>query len=52
MKDVKENLLSDLDLLIGYIEPFYYCKEHSDVKNIHKEEIEFHILNSTIHKSS
>ncbi len=38
--------------MIGYTEPFFYCKQHPKVQNIHKEEIERHILYSTEHQAS
>jgi hypothetical protein len=48
---VEESFTSNKYNLIGFREPFYYCKEHFDVKNINREAIEHHILYSTIHKS-
>jgi hypothetical protein len=42
---------SYMDNLIGYREPFYCCKEHPKVENIHREAIEQHILYYTSHKS-
>jgi hypothetical protein len=37
---------------IGYKKPFYYCKEHSDIQNIHYEEIVDHLKFSSLHKIS
>ena len=44
-----ERLIKDLEQhpLIGYREPFYYCKEHPEFKNINSEEILLHMI---IHK--
>jgi hypothetical protein len=42
--DTRENPDSKTDSLIGYRKPFYYCKEHPDVENIHRETIEQHIF--------
>jgi hypothetical protein len=50
--NTRENLDSKTDSLIGYREPFYYCKEHPSVENIYRETIEHHILYSTVHKLS
>jgi hypothetical protein len=41
----------NMDDLIGFKAPFYYCREHLDVETVHKEEIERHILYSKVHKS-
>ncbi|HEY6536191.1 MAG TPA: hypothetical protein VIY08_10435 [Candidatus Nitrosocosmicus sp.] len=49
--EIKENSDSKTDILIGYGAPYYYCREHLDVENVHKEEIERHILYSKVHKS-
>lgn len=46
----KETSSSELNHLVGYTEPFYYCKQHTKVQNIHREEIEFHVLHSTRHQ--
>lgn len=40
------------DPVIGYRNPFYYCKKHPAVKNIHCEEIVDHIRQSDLHKTS
>jgi hypothetical protein len=39
------------DPAIGYKKPFYFCKEHPTVKNIHREEIADHIKLSDLHKT-
>ena len=52
-KDIEEiHPSSKVDHLIGYREPFHYCKQHLRVQNIHREEIEFHILYSKDHQQS
>ena len=47
--DIKENPSLETDHLIGFKKPFYYCKQHPDVQNIHREEIEHHIKYSKEH---
>ena len=47
--DTRENSDSKTDSLIGFREPFYYCKEHPKVENIYRETIEQHILYSKDH---
>ena len=47
----KETSRPNMNDLIGFRAPFYYCREHPDVENTHKEEIERHILYSKVHKS-
>jgi hypothetical protein len=39
----------NVDHLIIYKEPFYYCKYHPKVQNIHRDEIEHHIQYSKDH---
>jgi hypothetical protein len=39
----------NVDHLIIYKEPFYYCIQHPHVQNIHREEIEHHIQFSREH---
>lgn len=39
----KETPSSNMDELIGYKVPFYYCKEHPKFENIHKEEVIDHL---------
>jgi len=39
----RETPSSNIDGLIGYRAPFYYCKEHLKFENIHKEEVIDHI---------
>lgn len=34
---------------IGFSDPYYYCKQHSSVQNIHLEEIDYHIQYSKDH---
>ena len=46
---VKETEGSDIESMIGFREPFWYCKQHPPVQNIHREEIEHHIQYSTEH---
>jgi hypothetical protein len=41
--DVKETTGSDTDQMMGFREPYWYCKQHPHVQNIHQEEIEHHI---------
>jgi replicative DNA helicase Mcm len=41
---------SKIGLLIGYRDPFHYCKQHLHVQNINKEEIKHHILYSKDHR--
>ncbi len=36
--------------LIGYIEPYYFCKEHPEFKNINNEEILLHLMNHKDHR--
>ncbi|MER5174277.1 MAG: hypothetical protein ABJB76_04135 [Candidatus Nitrosocosmicus sp.] len=40
-----------LEQMIEYREPLFHCKQHPKVQNIHREEIEHHILNARDHKS-
>ena len=47
--DVKENLDSNTNRLIGYKAPYYYCKEHPKFINIHSETIEHHLKFSNDH---
>jgi hypothetical protein len=47
--DVKETEGLEPDQMIGFREPFWYCKQHPHVQNIHREEIEHHIQYSTEH---
>ena len=47
--DVKETKGSAMDQMIGFREPFWYCKQHPHVQNIHREEIEHHIQYSKEH---
>lgn len=42
----------NVDHLIIYKKPFYYCKQHPNVQNIHLEEIEHHIQYSKEHHSN
>ena len=42
---------SKADSLIGYTKPFYHCKQHPLVENIHKEVIEHYLIHSTDHRS-
>lgn len=37
--------------VIGFREPFYYCKECPKVQNINHKEIKNHLLYSKVHKS-
>jgi hypothetical protein len=43
------NTNQNMDHLIAYREPFYYCKHHPKVQNIHREEIKHHIQYSKEH---
>ena len=47
-----ERLTEDLKPhpLIGYREPFYYCKEHFKVENINYESILLHLMHSKDHQ--
>jgi hypothetical protein len=51
----KDNSHQDTDSIIstnpmvGYREPFYFCKQHPNVKNIHPEEIKHHLQYSKEH---
>lgn len=47
--DVRETAGSEIDHIIGFREPFYHCKQHPHVQNIHREEIEHHIQYSREH---
>jgi hypothetical protein len=47
--DIKETADSDTGQMVGFREPFFYCKRHPSVQNIHKEEIERHIQYSKEH---
>jgi hypothetical protein len=47
--DVTGTPRSDIDRMIGFREPFWYCKQHPNVQNIHREEIEHHIQYSKEH---
>lgn len=40
---------SNADHQIAYREPFYHCKQHPNVQNIRREEIEHHIQYSKEH---
>ncbi len=47
--DVKETEGSETDKMIGFREPFHYCRQHPHVQNIHREEIDHHIRYSKEH---
>jgi hypothetical protein len=40
------------DYEIGHKVPFYFCKKHPTIQNIHREEIVRHIQLSYLHKKS
>ena len=48
----KNKELDQLELTIGYKHPFYYCKQHPQIENIHYDEIVDHIQRSYLHKTS
>jgi len=38
------------DPRIGHNHPFYFCKDHPKVQNIHSETIEYHLLYQVDHR--
>lgn len=44
------NCLIPSDPRIKHNHPFYYCKEHPQVQNIHLEVIESHLILANYHK--
>jgi hypothetical protein len=49
-KVIHKDFENNLD--IGYKKPFYFCKKHPHIQNIHYEEIADHLRLSNLHKIS